>query len=57
MDENGNMNPERAVKEYRKEYLTSAYHPVPSDVRSPEALAKTLDYLVNEILSKHPLEK
>ncbi|KAI8877136.1 hypothetical protein K501DRAFT_198858 [Backusella circina FSU 941] len=31
--------------------------PLPSDVRSPEALICTMDYFMDEVLSNNPIEK
>lgn len=56
MDEEGNVDPEKAVKAYRRS-AAGIDQPLPSDVRSPEALVNTLDYLVDEILTNVPLEK
>ncbi|KAI9244721.1 SAC3/GANP/Nin1/mts3/eIF-3 p25 family-domain-containing protein [Sporodiniella umbellata] len=56
MDEEGNLDKNKAVKAYRRSAAGND-QPLPTDVRSPEALVATLDYLMNDILSVHTLEK
>ncbi|KAI9305605.1 SAC3/GANP/Nin1/mts3/eIF-3 p25 family-domain-containing protein [Cunninghamella echinulata] len=56
MDEDGNLDPEKAVKTYRRSAAGNE-QPLPSDVRTPDALIRTLDYLMNSILGQYPLEK
>ncbi|KAG2206544.1 hypothetical protein INT47_008561 [Mucor saturninus] len=56
MDNAGNLDPQRAVKAYRRS-AAGIDQPLPSDVRSPDALLHTLDYLVDEVLSNNSLEK
>ncbi|KAG1610027.1 hypothetical protein G6F46_010335 [Rhizopus delemar] len=56
MDENGNLNRNKAVKAYRRSAAGND-QPLPADVRSPEALIPTLDYLIEEVMSTYPLEK
>ncbi|CAO3665687.1 unnamed protein product [Rhizopus microsporus] len=56
LDEYGNVDRDRVVKAYRRSAAGND-QPLPSDVRCPEALVSTLDYLIDEILSKNPLEK
>ncbi|CAO3624859.1 unnamed protein product [Cunninghamella blakesleeana] len=56
MDEYGSVDPEKAVKTYRRSAAGNE-QPLPSDVRTPNALIKTLDYLMDSILDHHPLEK
>ena len=46
----------RAVKMYHRS-AAGDEQPLPSDVRPPKVLLKTLDYLINEILAKYPLEE
>ncbi|KAG1328469.1 hypothetical protein G6F62_008130 [Rhizopus arrhizus] len=56
MDENGNLDRNKAVKAYRRSAAGND-QPLPADVRSPEALISTLDYLIKEVMSNYPLEK
>ncbi|KAG1455932.1 hypothetical protein G6F55_006788 [Rhizopus delemar] len=56
MDENGKLDRNKAVKAYRRSAAGND-QPLPADVRSPEALISTLDYLIKEIMSTYPLEK
>ncbi|KAI8388507.1 SAC3/GANP/Nin1/mts3/eIF-3 p25 family-domain-containing protein [Radiomyces spectabilis] len=53
MDEEGNADPEKTVKAYRRSAAGNE-QPLPSDVRPPE---RTLDYLVDSVLSHYPLQK
>ncbi|EIE89091.1 hypothetical protein RO3G_13802 [Rhizopus delemar RA 99-880] len=56
MDENDNLNRSKAVKAYRRS-AAGNYQPLSADVRSPEALISTLDYMVEVVMSTCPLEK
>ncbi|CEP06960.1 hypothetical protein, partial, partial [Parasitella parasitica] len=55
-DENGNVDPKKCVKAYRRS-AAGVEQPLPSDVRTPETLTKTLDYLINTTLSTSLLEQ
>ncbi|KAI8639194.1 SAC3/GANP/Nin1/mts3/eIF-3 p25 family-domain-containing protein [Parasitella parasitica] len=55
-DEQGNVDPEKCVKAYRRS-AAGVDQPLPSDVRTPETLTRTLDYLIDEILSDNLLEQ
>ncbi|OBZ81156.1 SAC3 family protein 1, partial [Choanephora cucurbitarum] len=56
MDAYGNADKHKVVKAYRRSAAGNE-QPLPSDVRTPESLVSTLDYLVDEVLSQQPLEK
>ncbi|KAF7728825.1 hypothetical protein EC973_005451 [Apophysomyces ossiformis] len=56
MDEAGNADPDKMVKAYRRSAAGNE-QPLPSDVRPPPVLEKTLDYLISDILSSYSLEK
>ncbi|KAJ8660784.1 hypothetical protein O0I10_003427 [Lichtheimia ornata] len=56
MDASGQADPKRTVKKYRRSAAGNE-QPLPSDVRPPHVLRRTLDYLVNEILMQYPLIK
>ncbi|KAJ8651257.1 hypothetical protein O0I10_013262 [Lichtheimia ornata] len=49
-------DPKRTVKKHRRSAAGNE-QPLPSDVRPPHVLRRTLDYLVNEILMQYPLIK
>ncbi|KAI9474205.1 MAG: SAC3/GANP/Nin1/mts3/eIF-3 p25 family-domain-containing protein [Benjaminiella poitrasii] len=55
MNEDGRVDPDRIVKAYRRSAAGNE-QPLPSDVRTPECLMSTLDYLLNDILSNHSLD-
>ncbi|KAI9271180.1 SAC3/GANP/Nin1/mts3/eIF-3 p25 family-domain-containing protein [Helicostylum pulchrum] len=55
-DTEGNIDPDKAVKKYRRS-AAGGEQPLPSDVRTPATLNKTLDYLVDEILANNPIDK
>lgn len=55
-DQDGNVNPEKCVKAYRRS-AAGVEQPLPSDVRTPEALMSTLDYLIDETLTNNNLEQ
>ncbi|RCH99117.1 hypothetical protein CU097_010513 [Rhizopus azygosporus] len=56
LDEYDNVNRGRVVKAYIKSVAENDQL-LPSDVRCPKALVSTLDYLIDEILSKNPLKE
>lgn len=56
MDKDGNADPNKVVKAYRRS-AAGIEQPLPSDVRTPATLISTLNYLVNDILPHHPLDK
>ncbi|KAI7883773.1 hypothetical protein K492DRAFT_125877, partial [Lichtheimia hyalospora FSU 10163] len=56
MDDTGQADPKRTVKKYRRSAAGNE-QPLPSDVRPPHVLRRTLDYLVNDILMQYPLIK
>ncbi|CEG76223.1 hypothetical protein RMATCC62417_11152 [Rhizopus microsporus] len=56
LDEYDNVNRGRVVKAYRKSVAENDQL-LPSDVRCPKALVSTLDYLIDEKLSKNPLKE
>ncbi|ORX61587.1 hypothetical protein DM01DRAFT_1125563 [Hesseltinella vesiculosa] len=56
MNENGELDPEKAVKRYRRSAAGNE-QPLPSDVRSPLVLLQTLDYLVGTVLPSYTVEK
>ncbi|KAF1807496.1 SAC3/GANP/Nin1/mts3/eIF-3 p25 family-domain-containing protein [Mucor lusitanicus] len=55
-DQDGNVDPEKCVKAYRRS-AAGVEQPLPSDVRTPEALMSTLDYLIDETLTNNSLEQ
>ncbi|GAA5814801.1 hypothetical protein MFLAVUS_008303 [Mucor flavus] len=55
-DAEGNIDADKAVKKYRRS-AAGGEQPLPSDVRTPATLNKTLDYLVDEILANNPIDK
>ncbi|KAI8874886.1 hypothetical protein K501DRAFT_297785 [Backusella circina FSU 941] len=55
LDENGEVDLDKMVKAYRRSAAGNE-QPLPSDVRSAEALSRTMDYLVDEVLSNNALE-
>ncbi|KAI7899182.1 SAC3/GANP/Nin1/mts3/eIF-3 p25 family-domain-containing protein [Cokeromyces recurvatus] len=55
MNEQGKPDPNKIVKAYRRSAAGNE-QPLPSDVRTPECLVSTLDYLINSIVSNYPLE-
>ncbi|KAG2236387.1 hypothetical protein INT48_008369 [Thamnidium elegans] len=55
-DAEGNIDPDKAVKKYRRS-AAGCEQPLPSDVRTPAALNKTSDYLVDNILANNPIDK
>ncbi|KAI8091526.1 SAC3/GANP/Nin1/mts3/eIF-3 p25 family-domain-containing protein, partial [Thamnidium elegans] len=55
-DAEGNIDPDKAVKKYRRS-AAGGEQPLPSDVRTPAALNKTLDYLVDNILANNSIDK
>ncbi|KAI8992583.1 SAC3/GANP/Nin1/mts3/eIF-3 p25 family-domain-containing protein [Pilobolus umbonatus] len=56
LNERGEVDPDKVVKAYRRSAAGNE-QPLPSDVRTPEALLATLDYLFHEILPNYPLEQ
>ncbi|KAI9496070.1 SAC3/GANP/Nin1/mts3/eIF-3 p25 family-domain-containing protein [Zychaea mexicana] len=52
VDAFGNADPNKAVKRYRRSAAGNE-QPLPSDVRPPAVLTKTLDYLFNNVLSNN----
>lgn len=50
----GKIDPARAIKKYGRS-SAGKEAPLPSDVRTPAALVKTTDYIIEEILMKKPL--
>ncbi|KAI8082274.1 SAC3/GANP/Nin1/mts3/eIF-3 p25 family-domain-containing protein [Thamnidium elegans] len=55
-DAEGNIDPDKTVKKYRRSAADSEQL-LPSDVRTPAALNKTLDYLVDNIFVNNPIDK
>ncbi|KAG2229504.1 hypothetical protein INT48_002410 [Thamnidium elegans] len=55
-DAEGNIDPDKAVKKYRRS-AGGGEQPLSSDVHTPAALNKTLDYLVDNILANNSIEK
>ncbi|KAL7323435.1 actin cytoskeleton and mitosis protein, variant 2 [Mucor circinelloides] len=55
-DQDGNVNPEKCVKAYRRS-AAGVEQPLPSDVRTPDALISTLNYLIEETLTNNNLEQ
>ncbi|KAI8068019.1 SAC3/GANP/Nin1/mts3/eIF-3 p25 family-domain-containing protein [Gongronella butleri] len=55
-NDDGQVDPNKAVKRYRRS-AAGIEQPLPSDVRPPDVLLMTLDYLMNEILPNHALER
>ncbi|ORZ03295.1 SAC3/GANP/Nin1/mts3/eIF-3 p25 family-domain-containing protein [Syncephalastrum racemosum] len=56
LDEHGNMDMARMVKRYRRSAAGNE-QPLPSDVRPPEVLEETLDYLFGTVMLENPLIK
>ncbi|CAO0796023.1 unnamed protein product [Mucor circinelloides] len=55
-DQDGNVDPEKCVKAYRRS-AAGVEQPLPSDVRTPDALISTLNYLIEETLTNNNLEQ
>ncbi|KAJ1673804.1 actin cytoskeleton and mitosis protein, partial [Spiromyces aspiralis] len=47
------VDPQRMVKKFRRSDA-GAETPLPEDIRTPDSLVRTMDYLVSEIVSKDP---
>lgn len=54
-DESGRISVEKAVKRFKRSSAGDG-PPLPCDVRPPPVLLVTLDYLIREVVGKHPLE-
>ena len=48
-----NVDPNRAIKKFRRSDAGSE-EPLPEDVRTPEALVKTMSYMVSKIIANDP---
>ncbi|KAI9285414.1 SAC3/GANP/Nin1/mts3/eIF-3 p25 family-domain-containing protein [Umbelopsis sp. AD052] len=55
-DEQGNADPTKCVKTYRRSAAGNEQE-LPSDVRPPAVLERTLDHLFNNVLGENPIEK
>ncbi|KAH8550254.1 SAC3/GANP/Nin1/mts3/eIF-3 p25 family-domain-containing protein [Umbelopsis sp. PMI_123] len=55
-DEQGNADPNKCVKTYRRSAAGNEQE-LPSDVRPPPVLERTLDHLFNNVLSENAIEK